>query len=301
MFNITDQEKWEETIQDLETTDPLLGGENGHLTQASQKLANRTTWLKAVHEALSQTVSNLGDSFAALGGSASNRFKVAAAINDNEAVNRGQLSTIITFYVDAVNGNDENDGSSFSEAFKTVDEAVRNTIYGSTIILKDNQTHVLNYKTNIRGKSITIRGIGSADTSNTIFINKMVDNTNTSGFVSFEEDAWLSVLFLTLKTVDSGDTIWNGFLQKRSDSRGLVVIRGSYLKIECISPLVRCASGPQNVNISLYGAEVVGDGKLIFNDQGVSFVAFTGITLPANKTLDDYLYFPTRKGVVKSW
>lgn len=52
MFNILDSETWVDIVQDLEATDPLLGGADGHLTKASQSLANRTLWLKAQIEAL---------------------------------------------------------------------------------------------------------------------------------------------------------------------------------------------------------------------------------------------------------
>jgi len=61
MFNINETAQWEATIQEMDTTDVLLGGQTGELTQSAQKLANRTAWLKSQVEALGNDKSNLSD------------------------------------------------------------------------------------------------------------------------------------------------------------------------------------------------------------------------------------------------
>jgi hypothetical protein len=94
MANITESEQWDDGVYQLETTDPVQGGADGVDNLPHKALANRTTWLKAAIEAVQNTISNLGTSFAALGGTATQRFKVANAVNDDEAVSFTQLKTL---------------------------------------------------------------------------------------------------------------------------------------------------------------------------------------------------------------
>jgi len=92
MADITEVEQWDDGVYQLETTDPVQGGVDGIDNLPHKHLANRTKWLKSGLEALQNTVSNLGNTFALLGGSASQRFKVADAVSDDEAVSLLQLS-----------------------------------------------------------------------------------------------------------------------------------------------------------------------------------------------------------------
>jgi len=84
MANILESETWDTGVYQLETTDPVQGGVDGVDNIPHKALANRTVWLKA-QVALK----------ALLGGSATQLFKVKAAVSDDEAVNKGQIATVL--------------------------------------------------------------------------------------------------------------------------------------------------------------------------------------------------------------
>ena len=46
MANVAESPFWESGIYQLETADPVMGGENGIDNIQAKQLANRTTWLK---------------------------------------------------------------------------------------------------------------------------------------------------------------------------------------------------------------------------------------------------------------
>ena len=50
MANLKEQEKWEESVYQIEENDPVLGGENGITNKPIKQLANRTLWLKKALE-----------------------------------------------------------------------------------------------------------------------------------------------------------------------------------------------------------------------------------------------------------
>lgn len=54
MANLKETAFWEEGIYQFETTDPVLGGENGIDNKPTRQLANRTVWLKQELEAAQQ-------------------------------------------------------------------------------------------------------------------------------------------------------------------------------------------------------------------------------------------------------
>ncbi|MEG2663574.1 MAG: phage tail protein, partial [Hafnia sp.] len=58
MGKLTETDKWEDDVYQLETSDPVLGGPEGISNKASRQLANRTFWLKKrleqANEALAQ-------------------------------------------------------------------------------------------------------------------------------------------------------------------------------------------------------------------------------------------------------
>ncbi len=91
MADITESEQWDTGVYQLETTDPVQGGADGVDNLPHKHLANRTTWLKASLETVQNTVSSLGTTFALLSGSNTQRFKVAKAVNDDEAVTKAQF------------------------------------------------------------------------------------------------------------------------------------------------------------------------------------------------------------------
>jgi len=84
MADITEAEQWDTGVYQLETTDPVQGGADGVDNIPHKALANRTVWLKA-QVALK----------ALLGGSATQLFKAAAGIANDDVVNKGQLDTKI--------------------------------------------------------------------------------------------------------------------------------------------------------------------------------------------------------------
>lgn len=87
MANITETETWDDGVYQLETTDPVEGGADGVDNAPHKNLANRTLWLKA------QLLLK-----AALNGSATQKFKVAAATADDEAMNRLQITNLLSNY-----------------------------------------------------------------------------------------------------------------------------------------------------------------------------------------------------------
>lgn len=56
MANLTEISNWDTGIYRIETTDPVLGGEDGIANKAAKNLANRTRYLKEQHEALAEEV-----------------------------------------------------------------------------------------------------------------------------------------------------------------------------------------------------------------------------------------------------
>jgi hypothetical protein len=76
MPNIEVLEQWDDIYQ-LETTDPVQGGEDGIDNLPHKNLANRTLWLK------NKKAEKAGDG--------SQKFKVADGIADDDAVNKKQL------------------------------------------------------------------------------------------------------------------------------------------------------------------------------------------------------------------
>lgn len=57
MANLREQSIWEAGIYQLETSDPVMGGENGIDNRAPRQLANRTLWLKTE---LAKAVASIG-------------------------------------------------------------------------------------------------------------------------------------------------------------------------------------------------------------------------------------------------
>ncbi|MFY4767458.1 hypothetical protein ACOTV5_02370 [Aliarcobacter butzleri] len=90
MANIVETETWDDGVYQLETTDPVQGGADGVDNAPHKNLANRTLWLKA-QVALK----------ALLNGSNLERFKVADAVSDDEAVNKAQVQALIAALVDS--------------------------------------------------------------------------------------------------------------------------------------------------------------------------------------------------------
>ncbi len=82
MADIVEEENWKNGVYQLETSDPVQGGADGVDNLPHKALANRTLWLKA--QLLLKAL---------VGGSASQRFRVASAIADDEAITKSQFDS----------------------------------------------------------------------------------------------------------------------------------------------------------------------------------------------------------------
>lgn len=60
MANVTENQVWESGIYRIETTDPILGGENGTANIQAKQLANRTAWLKVRADQVDAAASGYG-------------------------------------------------------------------------------------------------------------------------------------------------------------------------------------------------------------------------------------------------
>ena len=171
--------------------------------------------------------------FAKLNGDSNQKFKVADAVNPDEALAKGQFNPLIhsvmdqTFYVDATNGDDNNDGSS-AHPFKTIQKAVDSVPTGGFGLININSdytgifnAHAKNLKIVISsGKTLTIekgtRCIISG--TNTLILNEgsiIVDNGDGSGingdnyagfFVQNSEISNYSSIPTNLSIINFGNT-----------------------------------------------------------------------------------------------
>lgn len=71
MANLSETEKWEDGIFQIETTTPALGGPDGPVNTAPRQLANRTQYLKQQTDRLNEAV----DAAAGSAGSIDARFR----------------------------------------------------------------------------------------------------------------------------------------------------------------------------------------------------------------------------------
>ncbi|RXJ86953.1 hypothetical protein [Arcobacter sp. CECT 8985] len=85
MSDLIEKSEFTAGIYQIETNDDVLGGENGIANAQAKALANRTLWLKT-QVALK----------ALLNGSATEKFKVADATADDEAVSKSQMENALS-------------------------------------------------------------------------------------------------------------------------------------------------------------------------------------------------------------
>ncbi len=92
MADINEQSQWEDTVYQLETTDPVVGGPDGISNTQAKQLANRTAWLKSQVEQLLSELNAIGiDDVSGL--PAALNGKAASAHNHNASeITRGTLS-----------------------------------------------------------------------------------------------------------------------------------------------------------------------------------------------------------------
>ena len=68
MFNVEEIEEFTEDVQGISTTDPLLGGADGHLNQSAIALANRTKYLKSKIAELKEELTKVNENLSAIDG-----------------------------------------------------------------------------------------------------------------------------------------------------------------------------------------------------------------------------------------
>ena len=201
-------------------------------------------------------------------------------INGNDLMNK-------TFYVDATNGDDNNDGSS-NAPFATIQKAVDSVPIGgyAVIYLQANQTFTINADIYIVNKTILFVGnnVDTSDNSTFPVINNVYNSSSgyTTGFrcrnVTFLTHY---VNFETANLSSSSDTlnIWEGIF-KRHDN--------SFLKLSVMigdltlgdTDFIRTPSGSHglldvylcNINIKQIGSNR--NAYIIYNEDGnISFVS----------------------------
>lgn len=87
MAFINETEQWESGVYQLETTDPVQGGSDGVDNRPHTELANRTLWLKSQIESIVNELYSKANK----DGDPDQRFLVGSAVNDNDALRKGQL------------------------------------------------------------------------------------------------------------------------------------------------------------------------------------------------------------------
>ena len=120
-----------------------------------------------------------------------------------------------TIYVDAISGNDSNDGSAMTQAYKTVAKAVSKAADGDTIQLGEgNYTlYGVNSDGHTKGKSLTFVGLGADETAWNIGA-KVPDpskyGTEYNGDYSFDSAKTVTFKNMTLR---SGKADYLGFIR----------------------------------------------------------------------------------------
>ena len=120
-----------------------------------------------------------------------------------------------TIYVDAISGNDSNDGSAMTQAYKTVAKAVSKAADGDTIQLGEgNYTlYGVNSDGHTKGKSLTFVGLGADETAWNIGA-KVPDpskyGTEYNGDYSFDSAKTVTFKNMTLR---SGNADYLGFIR----------------------------------------------------------------------------------------
>ena len=217
--------------------------------------------------------------FAKLNGDSDQRFKIAAAVNLDEALAKGQFNQ--TFYVDATNGDDNNDGSN-AHPFKTLKKACDSVPIGGhgSIQLAQNQTYFIDSDIYISNKVILIRAENSIiENTAYVFTYNGTDYTATYGFLPIMS----RIMFLhgtirtaNLLTDNSGSVIptfvVQGIIKRNSIVRAFVQTYDTNIELGD-TDFIRIANDGNAVDLFMNTGSVnrVGanqDGYLIRNDSG---------------------------------
>ncbi len=170
-----------------------------------------------------------------------------------------------SYYVDAVNGSDNNDGSS-SAPFQTIKKAVDSLPIGAwgNVYVKVNQTHQITADINTTGKNVLIQGW---DPSGQMTINQIRDATILENVAYVDTDGYqktykfcfsypagtINFTHLTIKTANrvSETAEWHNFMKGivGVNMRGGMVGAFSNCKIELGDSLLVCCSSTQVRNM----------------------------------------------------
>ena len=204
-------------------------------------------------------------------------------------------------YIDGVNGDDNNSGTS-SSPLKTFDKALSKAKYGvkTAFRFKENQTFTMSININVGGMYLDFATWGSG--------RAVLKNDYEKGFYATTVGyITASNINFETPTVDS-PSIWTGFISKRSDSNGTVYFNSVNIKVTLgNTPFYRNSSGPQNcyfsswvIDIEILDTDKI--GRLILSEHdSLSMVSLTGVTIDNDKTLEDVTYFGTASSTLKNW
>jgi len=204
-----------------------------------------------------------------------NRGKFKQQLWDDVGGALGQFNK--TFYVDATNGNDTNDGSS-ANPFKTIEKACDSVPIGGygNILLAQNQTYFIDSDIFLYNKYIII------DATNSIIENTAyVDNQRTGAFGFVPIMSLISFYKGTIRTANlltdaNGSilppSIWQGIIKREDNIRAFVKTYLTNIELGDTS-FIRRSMGSHAVDLSMYAGSVdrVGanqDGYLIYNEAG---------------------------------
>ena len=143
----------------------------------------------------------------------------------------------ITFYVDAENGDDNNDGSETSP-FKSIKRACDATTSKSVIILLGNSDFIIYSDIDIGNKYITLYGGAlPTDTKPIIKNTSYTDSYGNTTYGFLMQNSYLIMQKVTIQTAnyadnDSGDSYYQGFVKRRYGGYlGFVFVNSSTIKI----------------------------------------------------------------------
>jgi len=208
-----------------------------------------------------------------------NRGKFKQQLWDDVGGALGQFKR--TFYVDATNGDDNNDGSN-AHPFKTLKKACDSVPIGGygSITLAQNQTHFIDSEIYLHNKYIAIFATNSIiENTAYVYTSNGTDYTATYGFAPV-----MSLIFFYKGTIRTANlltdangnvlpsTTLQGIVKRHDDVRAFVKTFSTDIELGD-TDFIRRASGSNAVDLHMYSGSVnrVGanqDGYLISNEAG---------------------------------
>ena len=197
-----------------------------------------------------------------------NRGKFKQQLWDDVGGALGQFN--ITFYVDATNGDDNNDGSS-ANPFKTIKKACDSVPVGgnATINLAQNQTYLIDSDINVTNKRIYIIAI-NATIKNVAYLYN--DNTATRGFILRKSEiTFLGGTIKTANKISDNNPVhpYSGIIKRNEFASGYVKTISSDIEIGD-TDFIRKDWAPTQIDLDISGGTInkTGEGYLIRNENG---------------------------------